>query len=170
MKYLHQVSLSTRYHYLRLQDVIGVCLSYCCLSGTTPGIISAFARCNWCVPIILLSIRYNVCTCRSPIYCCLSGTTCIPVIVQYITTSLLQHVYCLLYHSCVCRSYVIIELVSPKDEVCWKSKNTCLKSGLIRNTYTRYHICLMRVFIILLSSNISLFTLPLLLSTSHNVS
>ena len=29
MKYLHQVS------YLRLQDVIGVCLSYCCLSGTT---------------------------------------------------------------------------------------------------------------------------------------
>ena len=31
MKYLHQVS------YLRLQDVIGVCLSYCCLSGTTPG-------------------------------------------------------------------------------------------------------------------------------------
>ena len=29
MKYLHQVS------YLRLQDVIGVCLSYYCLSGTT---------------------------------------------------------------------------------------------------------------------------------------
>ena len=29
MKYLHQVS------YLRLQDVIGVCPSYCCLSGTT---------------------------------------------------------------------------------------------------------------------------------------
>ena len=28
IKYLHQVS------YLRLQDVIGVCLSYCCLSGT----------------------------------------------------------------------------------------------------------------------------------------
>ena len=39
----------------------------------SPGIISGFARCNWCVPIILLSIRYNV----------------IPVIVQYITTSLL---------------------------------------------------------------------------------
>ena len=35
------------------------------------GIISAFARCNWCVPIVLLSIRYNVCACRSPIYCCL---------------------------------------------------------------------------------------------------
>ena len=34
----------------------------------TPGIISAFARCNWCVPIILLSIRYNVCACHSPIY------------------------------------------------------------------------------------------------------
>ena len=43
MKYLHHVS------YLRLQDVIGARLLYCCLSGTTPGIISAFARCNWCV-------------------------------------------------------------------------------------------------------------------------
>ena len=49
-KYLHHVS------YLHLQDVIGVCLSYCCLSGTTPGIISAFARCNWCVSIILLIV------------------------------------------------------------------------------------------------------------------
>ena len=54
-----------------------------------PGIISAFARCNWCVPLILLSIRHNVCACRSPILCCLSGTTCVPAIVQYITTSLL---------------------------------------------------------------------------------
>ena len=43
MKYLLQVS------YLRLQDVISVC----------------------------------------PSYCCLSGTTCVPIIVQYITTSLL---------------------------------------------------------------------------------
>ena len=142
MKYSHQVSLSA---FARCNWCVPIIL----LSGTTPGIISAFARCNWCVPIILLSIRYNVCTC-SPIYCCLSGT-CIPVIVQYLTTSLLlwSTLYSL-YHSCVCRGYVIIELVSPKDEVCWKSKNTCLKSGLIRNTYTRYHICLMRVLIILL--------------------
>ena len=59
--------------------------------------ICVFARCNWCVPIILLSIRYNVCTCR-PIYCCLSGTTCIPVIVPYIITSLLllSTVYCII--------------------------------------------------------------------------
>ena len=40
----------------------------------------------------------------------------------------------------MCRGYVIIELVSPKDAVFWKSKNT---SGLIRNTYTRFHICFM---------------------------
>ena len=33
------------------------------------------ARCSRCVPITLLSIRYNVCTCSS-MYCCLSGTTC----------------------------------------------------------------------------------------------
>ena len=26
------------------------------------------ARCNWCVPIILLSIWYNVCACHSPVY------------------------------------------------------------------------------------------------------
>ena len=35
--------------------------------------------------------------------------------------------------------------------ICCKSKNTCLKSGFIRNAYTRYHIRLMRVLIILLS-------------------
>ena len=106
----HQVS------YLRLQDVISVCPLY----------------------YLVLSIRYNVCTCRSPIYCCLSGTTRIPVIVQYITTSLLllSTAYCIIAVCVV--GYVIIELVSPKDEVCWKSRNTCLKSGLIRNTYTRY--------------------------------
>ena len=58
------------------------------LIRNTPGIISTFARCNRCVLIIQLSIRYNVCACRSSIYCCLSGTTCVPVIFQYITTSL----------------------------------------------------------------------------------
>ena len=26
------------------------------------------ARYNWCVPIVLLSIWYNVCTCHSPVY------------------------------------------------------------------------------------------------------
>ena len=41
MKYLHQVS------YLRLQDVIGLCPSYCCLSGTT------------CVPVIVQYSVYN---------------------------------------------------------------------------------------------------------------
>ena len=39
-----------------------------------------------CVPVIYPVQR--VCAC-SPICCCLSGTTCAPVIVQYITTSLL---------------------------------------------------------------------------------
>ena len=49
-KYLHQVSyLRDAYGVGVLQDVVGVCSSYCCLSGTT----------------------------------------CVPVIVQYITTSLL---------------------------------------------------------------------------------
>ena len=47
MKYLHQVS------YLRLQDEIGVCLSYCCLSGTT------------CVLVVqYTAIWYNVYTCH----------------------------------------------------------------------------------------------------------
>ena len=58
----------------------------------------------------------------------------------------------------MCRGYVIIEslyLSGMNSQrglwVCWKSKNTCLKNGLIRNTSTRYRICLMRVLIILLS-------------------
>ena len=74
MKYLHQVS------YLHLQDVIGVCLSYCCLSGTT----------------------------------------CIPVIVQYITTSLLllSTAYCIIavcvvvmYHrACISQGRGVLEI------------------------------------------------------------
>ena len=83
MTYLHQVS------YLRL-----------------------FARWTWCVPIILLSIRYNMCACRSPIYCCLSGTTCILTCHGPKSKISLQYCYyCvlgILYHSCVrmCRGSV----------------------------------------------------------------
>ena len=69
MKYLHQVS------YLRLQDVIGVCL------------------------IILLSIRYNtryhlqdvIGACLS--YYCLSGTMRVLVVVQYTAVYPVQRVY-----------------------------------------------------------------------------
>ena len=49
------------------------------------------------VSIILLSIRYSM----------------IPVLVQYITTSLLLlSTWYIFNHSCVCRGYVIIERVS----------------------------------------------------------
>ena len=95
MKYLHQVS------YLRLQDVISVCLSYCRLSGTTPGIISAFARCNWCVyhtavyPVqhqaSYLRLQDVIGVCLS--YYCLSGTTCVLVVVQYTAVYPVQRVY-----------------------------------------------------------------------------
>ena len=50
--------------------------------------------------------------------------------------------------------------------VCWKSKNTCLKSGLIRNTFTRYHICLMRVLIMLLQS-VTVYRRPIRLPASQ---
>ena len=59
MKYLHQVS------YLRLQDEIGVCLSYCCLSGT--------AVC------VLVVVQYTAVYPVQRVY----------LSVQYITTSLL---------------------------------------------------------------------------------
>ena len=62
IKYLHQVS------YLPLQDVIGVCLSYCCLSGTTQG-----------------GVRLS--------YYCLSGTTCVLVVVQYTAVYPVHRVY-----------------------------------------------------------------------------
>ena len=69
--------------------------------------------------------------CVCSFYCCLSGTTCVPVIIQSITTlplpACLPHITCILvslhycycccvlgilYQSCVCRGSVIIELVS----------------------------------------------------------
>ena len=77
--------------------------------------------------------------------CCLSGTTCVLVVIQYTAVYLLQCVYfsyskislhycycCVLgtlHHSCVCRCPVIIELVSRMNSqrgcwVCWKSKKT----------------------------------------------
>ena len=70
----------------------------------------------------------------------------------------LRHCYCCLlgtpYRSCLCRGYVIIELAvylsrmnsQRRRWVCWKSKTTCWKSGLIPNTYTRYHICLIDAY------------------------
>ena len=66
------------------------------------------ARCNWCVPIILLSIRYNVCAYHIPIYCCLSGTTCVPVILQYITTSLLLTVVVYLVQRIIAACVVVM--------------------------------------------------------------
>ena len=112
------------------------------------------------MPIILLSIRYNMCACRSPIHCCPSGTTCI-LTCHLPKYHYIHHCYCcalgILYHSCVCRGSVIIELVSRMNSqrgcwVCWKSKKKkFLERGLKRTAYTRYHICLMRVLILLLS-------------------
>ena len=63
MEYVHQVS------YLRLQDVIGVCLSYYCISGTTCVLVAFQYTAVYQVPGTV--------------------TTCIPVIVQYITSLLL---------------------------------------------------------------------------------
>ena len=127
MTYLHQVS------YLRLRDELGVCLSYCCLSGTTCVLVVVQYTAVYLVQRVYLS--------QSKIsqhywYCCVLG---------------------ILYHSCVCRGSVIIELVSRMNSqrgcwVCQKSKKTYyLERGLMRNTYTRHHICLNRVFILLLS-------------------
>ena len=95
VKYLHHVS------YLRLQDVIGARLSYCCLSGTTPGIISAFARYNWCVYHTINLI-------------CLSGTTCVLVVVQYTAVYPVQRVYLSSvsrlcdHRACICQGWVVI--------------------------------------------------------------
>ena len=78
MTYLHQVS------YLRLRDELGVCLSYCCLSGTT------------CVLVVVqyTAIWYNVYTCRSPKY-------------HYIIVTVVYLAYCI-RAVCVCRGSVII--------------------------------------------------------------
>ena len=97
------------------------------------------------MPIILLSIRYNVCACRSPIYCCLSGTC-----IQYITSLLL-----LSTRACISLGWIVNADAGFAgnrrilvQRAVWYE---ILTPSLIRNTYIRYHICLMRVFIILLS-------------------
>ena len=77
---LHQVS------YLRLRDELGVCLSYCCLSSTT------------CVLVVIQYTAVYLAQC------------------VYLSYSKMSLHYCYffvlgtLYHSCVCRGSVIIEL------------------------------------------------------------
>ena len=97
------------------------------------GIIPTFARWTWCMPIILLSIRYNMCACRSPIHCCPSGTTCI-LTCHLPKYHYIHHCYCcalgILYHSCVCRGSVIIELVSRMNSI-YKILPTRYKSNFI---------------------------------------
>ena len=82
MTYIHQVS------HLRLRDELGVCLSYCCLSGTTCVLVVIQHTAVYLVQHVYLSYsKISLYYC----YCCVLGV---------------------LYHSCVCRGSVIIELVS----------------------------------------------------------
>ena len=82
MTCLHQVS------YLRLRDELGACLSYCCLSGTTSVLVVIQYTAVYLVQCVYLSYSKISLRCC---YCCVLGT---------------------LYHSCVCRGSVIIEVVS----------------------------------------------------------
>ena len=121
---LHHVS------YLRLGDELGVCLSYYCLSGTCVLVVVQYTAVYLVQRVYLSYSKISLYYC----YCCVLG---------------------ILYHtgSCVCRGSVIIELVSRMYSqrgcwVCWKSKKTYFYEILT----PRYHICLMRVFILLLLS------------------
>ena len=72
MTYLHQVS------YLRLRDELGVCLSYCCLSGTTCVLVvvqytAVYQVSGTCIPG----------TCHSPKY-------------HYIIVTVVYLVYCII--------------------------------------------------------------------------
>ena len=120
-----------------------------------PGIISAWcvwcwclARCSWCVLIILLSIWYNVCACHSPVYHYITATA-VYLIQRFITACVVVMWSQSLYPSRMNSQCV--------HYVCCKSTSTRLKERFemkyswCRQTYTRYHICLMRVLIIPLS-------------------
>ena len=155
MTCLYQVSY-LRLHqvsYLRLRDELGVCLSYCCLSNTT------------CVLVVIqYTAVYLVYICHIPkislyyCYCCVLG---------------------ILYHSCVCRGSVIIELVSRMNSqrgcwVCWKSKKTYFYEILTPGIISAWCVCSSYCCLsgttcvsVIIQYNIT--TSPLLLSTSHNV-
>ena len=100
--------------------------------------LSAFARCIWCVPIILLSIwyntRYHICVCLQDVigvclsYCCLSGTTCVLVVVQYTAVYPTQRVYTC--HSPICH-YIIVTVEKKK----WQGPH------YLRNTPFFFPLC-----------------------------
>ena len=83
------------------------------------------ARCNWCVPIILLSIRYNVCACHSPVY-------------HYITATavyLIQRIIAACVVVMWSQSLYLSRVNGQRGRwACWKSTNTRRKSSLIWNT------------------------------------
>ena len=124
MTCLHQVS------YLRLRDELGVCLSYCCLSGTTCVLVVIQYTAVYLVQCVYLSyskISLHYC------HCCVLGTL-------YHTWQLCMSRFCD-HRACISDEYSA-----------WMLSVLEIEENLFkRNTYTRYHICLMRVFILLLS-------------------
>ena len=92
-------------------------------------------------------------SCRYHRYCSLPHTTCILVIVQNITTlQLLLCIWCIVSQLCVCRGSVIIELISRMNtQSAWMlgvleiEESLFFGGSLVRNIYTRHHICSMRV-------------------------
>ena len=110
MTYLHQVS------YLRLRDELGVCLSYCCLSGTTCVLVVIQYTAVYLVQRVYLSyskISLHYCN------CCVLG---------------------ILYHSCVCRGSVIRACISDEQSAWMLSVLEIEENFFLRNTYTRYHL------------------------------
>ena len=116
-------------------------------SGLIPNIYTRYLICLMRVLMMLLSIRYNVRACHSPVYHITA--TAVYLIQRFIT-------------ACVVvmwsQSFYLSRMNSQcVHSVCCKSTSTRLKERFeikyswCRQTYTRYHICLMRVLIILLS-------------------
>ena len=97
------------------------------------------AICIWCVPIMLLSTWYNVCACHGPVH---HYSTCTVV---YLVQRIIAVCVVVIWLQNLYFKY-ISRMNSPRGRwVCWKSSNTRWKSGLIWNTYTRYHICVCKM-------------------------
>ena len=135
---------------------------------------NTYARYHIClmrVFILLLSIRYNVCVYQNPVPGILRSITTSPLLpstshnvytchspkYHYIIVSVVY----LVYYSCIIavrvswfsdhRACISDEQSAQMLGVLEIEEFFFLESGLVRNTYARCHICLMRVFILLLS-------------------
>ena len=162
---LHQVS------YLRLRDELGVCLSYCCLSNTTCVLVVIQYTAVYLVYICHIpKYHYIIVTVVYLVYCIIAvrvswfcdHRACISDEQSSQMLGVLEINEKIFFRERFGAKYlrqvsylldacVHLTAVYPVQRVCLSQSSISATAVYLTQRFARYHICLMRVFILLLS-------------------